>query len=695
MAELTLAQKQALALASARARAAQASSAPPAGAVPGSRAYADWAAQQARAGKTLPQVSPTPPEWQGPGVGTGPMDQFQAGYTSAVNAVPIAGPTLLNAVESAKAGMYGVPKDTISGQDRALEQANPTAAGIGTGVGMVTPYVMAATIPGVNAAMGMGPVTGLGSLAANMGLSGASSAAISGADTLARGGSWQDAGRDAAISGGIGLLIPGLGAAVNEGAKAAGKGIDWMTGGAVSTLGKMRNPANVGQKLVGKAIGTDTVNGSALSPALEQFAQQSGQPIANLDRGGSITRNLARTASNVSPDAEAMLKGATDRAATSGSRVSDYLTNLVGGSADDVQFRTGLQNAARVANAPAYKKAFASPAAQSIWTRDIANMFQSREFVQAIQGAESLGRTRAAASGGQAVRNPFIFTNGKVALRPGVTPTLEFWDKVKIGLDRQIEAAYGAGKKSYGNDLTALKNRLVGALDSAVPEYKTARAGASLFFGAEDALDAGRQFGARLGQVPEAQAAFAKFTAQEKKAFAVGWASSMVDKLGTRDGYGVVKQTFENPNARKMAEMALGPAKAAQLESFLKVESIMQFGNDAIKGNSTTAKQLAMMGAVGVGTGGYGIATGDWRPLTFATAITAGRAGMQYLGRSVDQKVMEEVAKLLSSNDKAALNKVIANASMSPRWKQALNAVFLGMGAAAHAGAVAVPEMAQ
>jgi hypothetical protein len=34
---------------------------PPAGAAPGSRAYADWAAAQARAGKTLPQVGPQPP----------------------------------------------------------------------------------------------------------------------------------------------------------------------------------------------------------------------------------------------------------------------------------------------------------------------------------------------------------------------------------------------------------------------------------------------------------------------------------------------------------------------------------------------------------------------------------------------------------------------------------------------------------
>lgn len=691
MAELTLQQKQALALAAARARAAQQAAQPPAGAVPGSRAYADWAAQQARAGKTLPQVSPKPPEWQGTGIGTGPMDQFQAGYTSAVNAIPIAGPSLLNAVEGAKAGMYGVPKETITGQDRGLEQANPGAATTGSIVGTVAPWVLAGASP-LAPLLGMGEITGLGSFAANSALSAGSSGIVGGLDSLARGRSPEEALRDAAISAGLGAVVPGAGAALHGGAKLLGKGADWMTGGALSTFGRMRNPAAAGQEIVGKAVGSDVANGSALSPALEQFAQQTGQPIANLDRGGSVTRNLARTASNVSPDAEAMLKGATDRAVSSGSRVSDYLTNIVGGSANDVAFRKGLEDSARLANAPAYKAAYSAPSAQSIWTPEIQQLTFAPEMQAAIRKVEGTGKTWAALNGGKAALNPFVIAaDGSIKMRPGVTPSLQFWDQVQRNLRELADAAPPGGEKA--SRIGQLRSALNGALDNAVPEFKQARAGAAMFFGAENALDAGRQFGSRLGQVPEAEAAFAKFTAPEKKAFAIGWASSMVDKLGTRDGYGVVKQTFENPNARKMAQMALGPQKAAQLESFLKVESIMQFGNDAIKGNSTTAKQLAMMGTVGIGTGGYGVATGDWRPLTIATALTAGRAGMQYLGRSVDQKVMEEVARLLSSNDKAALNKVIANASLSPRWKQALNAVFLGMGYAAHAGTVAVPEM--
>lgn len=660
---------------------------------PGSREYADWAAQQARAGKALPQVSPTPPSW--PPAGTEPMDQFMAGYTSAVNAVPIAGPTLLNAVEGSKAWLHGVPKEAIATQDRATEKANPGASTAGAVTGAVVPYLLAATIPGVKAAMGMGPITGAGSFAANTALSGGTSAAIGGLDSLARGNSPQEALKDAAISGGIGLVIPGLGAAVHGGAKLAGKGADWLSGGAFSTFGKMRNPASAGQTIVGKSVAADAAKGGSLPQALDQFAQANGQPIANIDRGGTITRNLARTASNVSLDAESALKAATDRASGAGGRVGDFLTRIIGGNANDVQFRQGLQNASRLANDPAYKAAFSSPAAQSIWSQDIGNMFQSKEFAAAVQNAENIGRTRAAGQGGQAVRNPFMFKDGKVFMKPGVTPTLEFWDKVKIGLDRQIEAALGKGEKSYAGDLTDLKKRLVGILDNAVPEYKQARAGAAMFFGAEDAMDAGRQFGARLGQIPEAEAAFSKFTAPEKKAFAVGWASSMLDKLGTRDGYGIVKQTFENPNARKMAQMALGPQKAAELESFLKVEAIMQSSSDAIRGNSSTARQLAMMGAVGIGTGGYGVATGDWRPLTVATLVTAGRAGMKYLGNSVDSKVMEEVARLLASNDKAALNKVVVNASLTPRWRKALQAVFLGIGAASHGAAVAVPQMAQ
>jgi hypothetical protein len=57
---------------------------PPAGAKPGSREYADWAAARARAGKALPQVSPAPPE----DATRGPLEKIAAFTASA--AVPAA-----------------------------------------------------------------------------------------------------------------------------------------------------------------------------------------------------------------------------------------------------------------------------------------------------------------------------------------------------------------------------------------------------------------------------------------------------------------------------------------------------------------------------------------------------------------------------------------------------------------------------
>ena len=89
----------------------------------------------------------------------------------------------------------------------------------------------------------------------------------------------------------------------------------------------------------------------------------------------------------------------------------------------------------------------------------------------------------------------------------------------------------------------------MGALDSAVPEYKTARAGLRGCSGAEDALMRAPVC-ARAGQVPEAQAAFAS-SQPRKKAFAVGWHRQWSISSGARgDGYGVVKQTFWRTRTR-------------------------------------------------------------------------------------------------------------------------------------------------
>lgn len=178
---------------------------PPAGPQPGSREYAQWAQQQAMAGNNLPQVSQAPPEYQAP-TQTGPMDQLMAGYTSAVNAVPIAGPALMSGVRNLKAGVQGRAPEQIAAEDQRIEQANPVASTTGMVAGTVLPLMGAGLIPGVGRALGM--TGGLGSRIAFGGLSGA---AIGAADTKVRGGSNEDAAVSGGIGGVLGAALPVVG----------------------------------------------------------------------------------------------------------------------------------------------------------------------------------------------------------------------------------------------------------------------------------------------------------------------------------------------------------------------------------------------------------------------------------------------------------------------------------------------------
>lgn len=172
---------------------------PPAGAKPGSKAYADWALERAKAGKPIPQVSETPPELFG---GTEPGDRYLAASSAFFNSIPVAGPSILGGMNAAKAAMYGVPVEQIAQQNAAVQQMNPDAAAFGGGVGSVLPLMAA----GVSAPALFG---GTGPVAQQMLVGGASNALLSGADTLARGGSAQQAGENALIGGAIGAAIPG------------------------------------------------------------------------------------------------------------------------------------------------------------------------------------------------------------------------------------------------------------------------------------------------------------------------------------------------------------------------------------------------------------------------------------------------------------------------------------------------------
>lgn len=176
----------------------KATDAAPAGAKPGSKEYADWALAQVKAGKSVPQVSAAP-EYRAPQP-TSPLDQLMAGYTSAVDAIPIAGPTIMGGLNKAKAALHGTTEETIAAENARLEEANPVASTAGTVAGTVLPFMGAGLIPGVGRALGM-----TGGLTSRVGFGALSGAGIGAADAKARGASNEEA----AIAGGIGLGVGG------------------------------------------------------------------------------------------------------------------------------------------------------------------------------------------------------------------------------------------------------------------------------------------------------------------------------------------------------------------------------------------------------------------------------------------------------------------------------------------------------
>lgn len=185
-------------------------SGPPAGAKPGSREYADWAVQQAKAGKPLPQVSPTPPEYTGPAPHSDIGTKLFAGAGSFIEGVPVAGPTLIDWAKQGRAAVQGMTKDAVDKEFATAKEANPitsTAGNIAGGVAALAP--IGATALG-------GTLLGTtGSLGARLGFGAGSGALLSGADTAARGGDLGEIATNAGIGAGLGLAFPALGAVAN------------------------------------------------------------------------------------------------------------------------------------------------------------------------------------------------------------------------------------------------------------------------------------------------------------------------------------------------------------------------------------------------------------------------------------------------------------------------------------------------
>lgn len=601
---------------------------------------------------------------------------------------PIVGPAIRGGYERASAGLAsmidGESYDENLSQARrtvdAAQEANPGSNIAGQVSGSLAGFgALGATAKGARLLGIAGP-----NLASRAGMSALSGGAISTADSAARGKDAAEIINSGAIGAGIGGAIPVVGA----GLSAAGRAIGERTAPLVNAI---RNPSREAERRLGVALRADMAGNPAsiMSGADEAVAAANNIPVLNIDRGGETTRALGRSVSNQSPTARAEIeKVASDRFATQGNRAVNFVRNLTGGRADDIAYQEQLTKAARAANKPAYDRAFQSPQAQAVYTGRIQQLMQSPSFRRAVDKVPKRSADRAAIDGFKEIGNPFTknsqgaYVLSRRADGTQVTPSLEFWNQVKINLDDEASTAYRAGKNALGSDITSLKQALVSELDGIVPDYKSARAGAAAFFGAEDALEAGKKFAGTPRLVPEARKAFAAFKPAEKQAFATGYASELIDRIrSTGDRANVINSVFKNQSARESIELVFGPQKAKELEAYVRVEDLVDRVRASL-GNSTTARQLVELG-LGAGVGGF--STGDLQG-AFTGALLA--RGARIAGQRADAKVMEKVAALLTSPNRGNLALAVKQAAAQPAYMAALERLGNVLAVPARAGAL-------
>lgn len=145
------------------------------------------------------------------------LDPISAFANAAVDAIPFVGPKLTEMGRGFDAGLNNLlTGQSQTGEDRAAINAAqreefPAQSMAGSVAGTVAPFVAAGATPLGARLLGMS-----GSVPSRVVAGGLSSALISGGDTLARGGSVEEAGRNALIGGTIGGAFPAVGAAVNK-----------------------------------------------------------------------------------------------------------------------------------------------------------------------------------------------------------------------------------------------------------------------------------------------------------------------------------------------------------------------------------------------------------------------------------------------------------------------------------------------
>ena len=523
-----------------------------------------------------------------------------------------------------------------------------------------------------------GPGVGAGALAA------ARTGAVQGGLTgLGEGeGSLGERLPGAVEGAGLGATIGGVAAPVIRG---VGWGVRQILGPTLNIVRGLRGlPPNEEARRFVDATGRDVAAGDVgLSGAEAELARARGQPVTALDQFGTNTRALARAAADASPEARAIMEPALrDRSAVMerAPRMAGWLNDM-SNHADPVELKELNRSVGKLENDPLYARAYAQGDRNiGLENPEIQTLLSAPTVKDAVKESVHGWRDNQVRAGYGNLKAPMdvdprtgelVWTNSRGF---PTYPNLQLWDYTARNLEAKAALAREAGNRDKADLYGGFARRLKTALDAEVPSFKDARASAAEFKGSETALDFGRSFfGSNTKKdFRERLAAFEKLNDQQKAIAQDGYLPAFIDKV--QQG-GKIKIT---PQLRNEMETVLGVQKAAQVEDWLRVETLMDKARDAVSGGSQTSRLLQdaklFAQAAPAAVGGAGFIAGDYDPRNPTTMIAAALTGVGARRfNTANIRVMKQVAERLMSSDPNEYSKALHLLTAKPAWRRMLH----------------------
>ena len=215
-------------------------------------------------------------------------------------------------------------------------------------------------------------------------------------------------------------------------------------------------------------------------------------------------------------------------------RVSNDLTSLTGSTRTALQAVNETMTRRAAAADPAYRAAY-DAGDREIWSPVLERLSAAPTVKSAMQSAIRTWQDNAIADGYGAMNPSAVDRGGQITFGKSIPafPNIQFWDYTKRAIDGKIAVAQRAGEDGKVRTLTRLVNQLRGALDTAVPEYATARqqwAGPSSYL---NAVEAGGDILSRNESAEQMHANFNELSQADRQGYREAAVSAIIGKMSS------------------------------------------------------------------------------------------------------------------------------------------------------------------